>query len=524
MRRFRSKIRGWFCNPVFLLAVAAGLIAFAVQSGELGSEDTNHRLQTTHSWWTNEPPVFPDEYPDFGVRGRGGKVQAFFGLGQSLLMLPADIAGTYLERLPVFAEYYGNDPSVRNIFVSYTTNILLSVLTALVCLRFLRQFNFSEGQAVAGVLALLLATTHLHYTQIMQENNYICLLTLVGLSYQFEWLVSGSRRALLIGSAAFGLNLLTRVTTGMDLVAGGVFILLVLVFQGSRGRALWTRCRSYLAVAVPVYLFFGFLDRLYQFYRFGSFFNTYMSLTAQETRLRDPSLPASFPFTAPFHEGFFGALFSPAKSVFLFDPLLILGALLIAVAWRRFSPAAKAYTLAAWFLLLIYVAFYARYFVWAGDFAWGDRYVSTAAELATLLAVPLLLRHRSQLGRVVWSAGVALTVIAGFIQLASVAFWISLEEYQMDSLGRSIFVVGLRIKNIVEFARGVTDPFGLAIGHGIEDAWDYQHITSWNFLPFQLQHAGQAPPWVVGLAFGLWCTGLVALGLTLMRLRRTIRH
>jgi hypothetical protein len=522
MKKNLDAVRRWFGDPVFLLALAAALIAFAVQSGELGTSDTQHRLQTTHSWWTSEPPVFPNEYPDFGVRGRGGKVQAFFGIGQSLLMLPADIAGTYLERLPVFADYYGNDPSVRSIFVGYTTNILLNVLTALVCFRFLRRLDFSEGQAAAGVLALLLATTHLEYTQIMQENNYICLMTLVGLTFQYEWLVSGSRRALVIGSAAFGLNLLTRLTTGMDLIAGGLFILLALLFAGLRGPALWVRSRDYLAVAVPVYLFFGLLDRLYQFYRFGSVFTTYMSLTAQETRQRDPSLSLNFPFTTPFHEGFLGALFVPSKSVFLFDPLLILTVLLAVVAWRRFAPAAKAYTLAAWVLLLVYMAFYARYFVWAGDFAWGDRYVSTAAELAALLAVPLLLRHRSELGKVVWSAGVVLIAIATAIQVASVAFWLSLEEFQMDLLGRSAFVVGLRIKNIVEFARGKMDPFGLANRPGIYDEWDYQHITSWNFLPFQLQHAGQAPVWVVQIAFVLWGAALVGLVWTLWRLKKAL--
>jgi hypothetical protein len=520
MQRLANKIRRRFGDPVFLVALAAGLIAFAVQSGELGTSDTQYRLQSAHAFWTGEPEVFPNEYPDFGVRGRGGKVQSFYGVGQSLLMVPADIAGTYLERLPVFDNYLGNDPSVRYIVVSYTTNILLNVLTAILCFRFLRRLNFSEGQAVAGVLALLVATTHLHYTQNMQENNYICLLTIAGLSYQYEWLVSGSRRALLIGSAAFGLNLLTRLTTGMDLIAGCLFILLAPWFEGERGGALWARCRAYLAVVVPVYLFFGFLDRLYQFYRFGSFFNTYMSLTAQESRQRDPSLPLSFPFTTPFHEGFWGALFGPAKSVFLFDPLLVLAIILALVAWRRFTPAVKAYTVAAWLMLLIYMAFYARYFIWAGDFAWGDRYVSTAAEFAALLAVPLLLRYRAQLGRVVWLGGVALTVIATSIQFASVAFWLSLEEYQTEMLGRSTFVVGLRFKNIVEFALGRTDPFGLA--GRVDDAWDYQHITSWNFLPFQLHHAGQAPAWAVQLTFAMWGGAVVALIWTLWRLHRAV--
>jgi hypothetical protein len=49
-------IRRWFRDPLFLLAMAAGLIAFVVQSGELGTADTQHRLQSTHSFWTAEPP------------------------------------------------------------------------------------------------------------------------------------------------------------------------------------------------------------------------------------------------------------------------------------------------------------------------------------------------------------------------------------------------------------------------------------------------------------------------------------
>jgi len=86
----------WFNNPKFLLALIAGLLAFVVQSGELGSADTMHRLQTAHSFWTSEPAVFPNEYPEFGVHGRGGKLYDWYGIGQPLLLLPSDIIGTYL--------------------------------------------------------------------------------------------------------------------------------------------------------------------------------------------------------------------------------------------------------------------------------------------------------------------------------------------------------------------------------------------------------------------------------------------
>ena len=197
-----SRLRGSLSNPLILLCLASALGAFAVQSGELGSADTMHRLQTATSFFTSEPAVFPQEYPEFGVHGRGRKLYDWYGIGQPLLMLPADIIGACIEKLPVFDAYNGNDPSVRNIFVSYTTNILINVLTALICFRLLRLLEFSPKQSVAGVLALLFATTHLHYTQNMMENNYIQLLTLAGFVFQYQWLRSGNRRALLIGSAA----------------------------------------------------------------------------------------------------------------------------------------------------------------------------------------------------------------------------------------------------------------------------------------------------------------------------------
>src|SRR5438477_1393504 len=512
-------LRRKFSDPVFLLAVMAALGAFVVQSGELGSSDTMHRLQVAHSFWTSEPPVFPQEYPEFGLHGRGGKLQSWYGMGQSLLMLPADIVGTYIERLPVFARYNGNDPAVRSIVVSYCTNILVNVLTALIAFRFLRQLGFSPKHAIAGVLALLFCTTHLHYTQNMMENNYIMLLTLVGFSFQFEWLRTGNRRALLIGSGALGLNLLTRLTTGLDLLAAGVFLLLILLFE-HRGGVIWARLRTYVKIAVPVYAIFGLIDRLYQYYRFGSFTNTYVTIFARECHRLDPTLPPNYPWETPFHIGFLGPLMTPEKSIFLFDPLLVLSILISMLTWKRFSPQVKAYVLTAFLLLLAYISFYAKYTVWSGDFAWGDRYVSTAAELAAFISVPLLLQYRLQLGRLAWCAGIGLIALSTCIQIASLAFWLPLEIYQMETLGHPTFVIALRFKNIVAFALGKMDQWGLTNHAMMEDDWDYVHITTWNFLPFLLRRVGEAPAWVVRITFIVWGISIAAFAATFWQLAR----
>jgi len=64
----------------------------------------------------------------------------------------------------IFSDY-NDDPDVHSIVVSYITNILVSVLTALVGFRLLRQLRFGMKESVAGVLSLMFCTTHLHYTQ-----------------------------------------------------------------------------------------------------------------------------------------------------------------------------------------------------------------------------------------------------------------------------------------------------------------------------------------------------------------------
>ena len=509
-------------DPLFLLCLTAGLLAFVVQSGELGTADTMHRLQATHWLWTSQPQVFPGDYPEFGLHGRGGQLYSWYGIGQSLLMLPADLAGTWIAHWPIFAEYE-DDPAVRSIVVSYTTGILVNVLTALIAFRLLCQLRFTVNESVAGVLALLFCTTHLHYTQNMMENNYIMLLTFIGFSYQYEWLRNGSRRALFVGSAALGLNLLTRLTTGLDLLAGGVFLLAVLHFEQVRGRGLARKFFDYCKIAAPVYAFFLAVDRLYQFYRFGSFTNTYVSLFAKEQRLQDPTLPANFPWSTPFYEGVLGPLFKPEKSIFLFDPLLALALVLLVLLWKRLAPEVRAYALTSILLLAGYVAFYARYTYWAGDFSWGDRYVSTAVEMVALLAVPLLLRYRANLSPWIWRGGLILIATSLAIQVASLAFWLPLEIYQMETLGHPTFVIALRFKNIAAFALGKMDAWGLNTEAMTQDPWDYVHITTWNFLPFLLRRVGAAPRWVVNTAFAVWVGALAELGVALVRLRSVLK-
>ena len=133
--------------------------------------------------------------------------------------------------------------------------------------------------------------------------------------------------------------------------------------------------------------------------------------------------------------------------------------------------------------------------------------------------VPLLLRYRAELGRAVWRVGMALIAIAAAVQVASVMFWLSLELYQITTLGHPTFVVWLRFKNIVAFVLNKREAWGLMNDDMLTDPWDYVHITTWNFLPFVLRRVGEAPAWVVRIAFAVWISSLGAMGWVLWRLK-----
>jgi hypothetical protein len=81
-----------------------------------------------------------------------------------------------------------------------------------------------------------------------------------------------------------------------------------------------------------------------------------VSLVAKETIARDPSLPPNYPWTTPFHQGFLGPLIAPEKSIFLFDPLIVLALVLLVLHWHRLTQAVRAYAIATGLMLLAYLS------------------------------------------------------------------------------------------------------------------------------------------------------------------------
>jgi hypothetical protein len=267
---------------------------------------------------------------------------------------------------------------------------------------------------------------------------------------------------------------------------------------------------------------FVLIDRLYQYLRFGTPWNTYLSVLAEQQRKLDPGLPPNFPWTTPLHTGVLGPLITREKSLFLFDPLMLLTILLAILMWKRFGPEIQAYLIAGSCLLGAYILFYARFFDWSGDYAWGDRYITTPVQLLAMISIPLLLRHRESLRKIFCQLGMALAAVSVIVQLASIVFWHPLEIHQMDTLGHPTFVVGLRFTNIAAVALGKVDEWGLSnqLTHEVGGI----HSSTPYFLPFLLKKDGSVSGATADALVATWFVLLAALISILMLMRRKARR
>lgn len=480
-------------NPGILLTIISFITAVLVQTGDLGSIDTARRLQVTHSFWTKAPPVKVGDYPEFGIVGRGGEIQAWYGMGQSLVMLPSDIIATKLTEQLKLSEMVAE--KLRVALICYMTFPLISSLAILFGFNFLKILNFTQKESIAGSLGLLFGSSFLACTQINQENSLLLLLTLSGYYLNSYWLITGLKRALFWGTCALSFNFLVRLTTFIDIFSVSIFVFSSLLLKNRLGilnKPLKRYISEYCLVAIPVYVFFLLIERMYQWIRFGTIWGTYFSIIEdqylpQKLHQISPELFKNLLFIhfsqnfsqLPFINNCLNILFSPEASILLFDSLIIVFATLIIKFWYQTPYFTKLLIASLIFLLLSYIVFYANFPFWKGSSFWGSRYTTTPTQLISMLSIPLFMQFknffRTRLVKLFGCIFIFYTVI---VQISSVIFWYNLEGVQASFFGKPTFIIGLRFKNILAVALNKFDDWGLSFPEYTD------RFTTLNFTPF----------------------------------------
>jgi 4-amino-4-deoxy-L-arabinose transferase-like glycosyltransferase len=464
-----------------LVILLAATVCALVNPGNFGTIDTARRWQSARWIRLGEPAVTAeDARSGFGLPGRNGALHPWYGVGQSLVILPLDalVDATVAPAL----RRAGFDPVRQRQGAELTIAFLMQfVLTACVLLlarRVVFSFGFGSVAATAGALSLLFATTCLAYVQCAQENLLLLALALAALAAVRRWQEEARGVWAMLAGAACGFAMLVRLPSALEAAAFAAFALTA-----------GTKRVRFLAWFAPPVLAALLVDRWYHWIRFGEVFSTYIGIFGRVGR--PPGQPASFPFSYPFLDGFLGTFFSPDKSVLLFDPLLIVTAVLAAWRWRRMDRDLRRLLVCLLALLVAYAATYARYFNFGGDTAWGHRFAVLPAQLLCLFAAPLLLaRGRSAL----W----ALAVAAVALQVGSTVISPNAEIAQRE-MGDRHGVLWNRAVNLAQIAVHREDPQRF---RGIPVEW-----RTVAYLPFQLR--AQFPR-LAAWAMAVW-TGLLLL-------------
>ena len=436
----------------------AGAVAALVNPGNFGTIDTEVRLRVAR-WIRLGEPLNAAE---FGVPGRNGMLYPHFGIGQSLVLLPLDALADHtvtplLKRAGLSAE---KQQQGAEVLTSFLMQWMLASGALILAYLLLRLFDFDSLASAAGAVSLLFATTCLAYVQCAQENLLLLVLALGSLCGIRQWLRDGHLLWCAAAGAACGFALLTRLTSVMELP---VFVALALCWRGN-----WKRL---LAGFLPPVLVAVLLDRLYQWYRLGNVWGSYVETGP-------PGSPPSYPFNAPFWRGLLGTLFSPDKSIFLFDPMLLLLIGLAIWRWRSIKHDLRIGMLGLGALLALDMVFHAKYIVFGGDVAWGHRYVVLPVELLALFAVPLLMAAGGSMSPLFRRSAWCLVAASVTLQMASTAMVPNVEVIQR-STGFDHGVIWNRGINLVQLAAGRQEPRRLA---GIPPEW-----RTWAYLPFQLR-------------------------------------
>lgn len=311
----------------------------------------SHNFHAKTRW----PPGLPN--------GKDGHLYGIAPLLQSAIHVP----GTMLQRQ--LTKVY---PELWQIMWRFTSHLAPTLLGALACVLFLglcRRLKMRVIPAAAATLALAFATSVWVYAR----YPYSEVLQLVCFTGFFSKLLDVRERPTWREAVLLG------VWTGLLVNAKPVFLVSgfgAAVYLTWELRSNW---RALLLVGLVTFASafpFGAMYLYYNYLRWGSiYFTGYgLSFASSGVGATEVGVLRETPLV-----GLWGMFFSPGKSIFLYSPPLAVALL----AFPRFVKRYRHVVVAMVLTILPSLYIHAQMISWAGDYAWGPRYLTFA--LAVLL-------------------------------------------------------------------------------------------------------------------------------------------
>ena len=320
-----------------------------------------------------------------------------YGLGMSVLAIPFYLFGKLLSFL------LGIEASLAT---QFTVSMINAMLTALSCLMVFRiateRFEFTLRIGLFLALGFGLSTIAWYYSEDFMSEPATTFFLLSAVYW-----VTGKDRATrdLLWAGTF-LALAVSCRLAALVVIPGFIFYQWMVWAESAEKDIKQLVMDLLRPAIPVVAVL-MLIMIYNYLRFGGPLETgYEKISGR------------------FLLGFFGILFSPGKSLFLFNPLTLFGCL----AFMFFLREQRKTALLFGWLVVSHLVLFSFWHSWQGGMSWGPRLMLVVLPYL-ILPIGFLLREHKQAVKI----PVLLALVVGIlIQLPSVTVNVARYYYEMS--------------------------------------------------------------------------------------------
>ncbi len=210
-----------------------------------------------------------------------------------------------------------------------------------------------------------------HYARTFLSEPLVMLCLIAALGACLAYLQEKKGYWGLLAGFALGLAVATR---SFNLLVIPFFALYLFVTWWQNGRKVWEGLKLGILFSLPL---LGWLLVIlwWNWARFGTPFETGYGSEAES-------------FNTPLFKGLYGLLFSPGKSIFLYNPVLIPALAGFPALWqRRFGPGLIFLTGG---VVLVYLSGYSLWHDWHGGGVWGPRFLLPILPFLLLGAASLL--------------------------------------------------------------------------------------------------------------------------------------
>ena len=382
--------------------------------------------------------------------GAGGNRYSFYGPGQSLCMLPFAAAALTMEKVGTV------NPQIADLAGQFLASVLLfpavGATLAWLFYRLVLLLGYKQHIAIFSSAVFAFATMSFHYSASTQEQTQEGLLLVLAVFLMVKYYQQRRFVYAWLFCVVLGMCLLFRIASAVTVLPVYLIAVMAEVIGAGKKNVLKTLEKWFLAGVLGTGGFI-IICGWYNYIRFGSIFQSGYGLSTA-TSLGGRRLFEGPPLTA-----LVAMLFSPGKSIFLYNPVLLLLPLCVYGFYRRH----KMVSLTIFSAILSNFILYSFFTAWAGDYAWSIRY---QVPVLPFLVVPLAVFFGKSIKTVAKIFVMSVILLSCVIQAASVIYNFNLEFVQNPNhciipddwvWDRSQSHLRVRFENITRHVAGTRD-------------------------------------------------------------------